>query len=249
VVLQADTDFRVAHHFRDIRTLADFRRHLPVSGYEYFEPYVQRVRRGDLRALLADRCVHMFALTSGTTAARKYIPVTPQYLADYRRGWHIWGLKTYRDHLEVKLRPIVQMSGDWDEFRTEAGIPCGAVTGLTAAMQKRIIRLIYCVPPGAGKIKDAVAKYYLVLRLSVHRQVGMVIATTPSTLIAMARTGDQEKESLIRDLYNGTLDPRFAISADLRAQLEWRIRRRRVKQARKLEAIVERTGTIYPRDY
>ena len=191
----------------------------------------------------------MFALTSGTTAARKYIPVTPQYLADYRRGWHIWGLKTYRDHLEVKLRPIVQMSGDWDEFRTEAGIPCGAVTGLTAAMQKRIIRLIYCVPPGAGKIKDAIAKYYLVLRLSVHRPVGMVIAANPSTLIGMARTGNDEKASLIRDLYNGTLDTRFEIPADLRAQLDWRIRRRRIKQARKLEAIVERTGTLLPRDY
>ena len=57
----------------------------------------------------------MFALTSGTTAARKYIPVTTQYLADYRRGWNIWGLKVFRDHPQVKLRPIVQMSGDWEE--------------------------------------------------------------------------------------------------------------------------------------
>ena len=66
---QADTDFGRAHHFRSMQTVADFRRHLPVSGYEYFEPYLARVRRGELRALLADPCVHMFALTSGTTAA------------------------------------------------------------------------------------------------------------------------------------------------------------------------------------
>ncbi|HEV3119720.1 MAG TPA: GH3 auxin-responsive promoter family protein [Gemmataceae bacterium] len=249
LTFQADTDFGRQHHFRDIRSIADFRRHLPVSTYEYFEPYLKRVRCGDLRALLADRCVHMFALTSGTTAARKYIPVTPQYLADYRRGWHIWGLKTYRSHPEVKLRPIVQMSGDWDEERTEAGIPCGAVTGLTATMQKRIIRLIYCVPPGAGKIKDALAKYYLVLRLSVYRRVGMVIAANPSTLINMARAGDQEKETLIRDLHDGTLDARFDIPAAIRQHLAWRIRRRRVQRARELEAIVQRTGTLLPRDY
>jgi hypothetical protein len=249
LAFQADTDFGRAHHFRDIRTPADFRRHLPVSGYEYFEPYLERVRRGDLRALLADPCVHMFALSSGTTAARKYIPVTPQYLADYRRGWNIWGLKTYRDHPEVKLRPIVQISGDWDESRTEAGIPCGAVTGLTATMQKRIIRLIYCVPPCIGKIKDATAKYYLVLRLSAYRPVGMVIAANPSTLIAMARTGNQEKESLIRDLYDGTLDARFEIPANIRALLARRIRRRRVKRARELEAAIEQTGTLYPRQY
>lgn len=29
-----------------------------------------------------------FALTSGTTAGRKFIPVTQQYLDDYRRGWN-----------------------------------------------------------------------------------------------------------------------------------------------------------------
>ena len=123
---QADTDFGRDHRFATIRTVADFRRQLPVAGYDYFEPYIARVRNGEFNALLADPRVHMFALTSGTTATRKYIPVTPQYLADYQRGWNLWGLKVFRDHPEVTLRPIVQMSGDWDEFRTEAGIPCGS---------------------------------------------------------------------------------------------------------------------------
>ncbi len=102
--------------------------------------------QGDFKALLADPVVHMFALTSGTTATRKFIPVTAGYLADYKRGWNLWGLKVFRDHPEVRLRPIVQMSGDWQEFTTPAGIPCGSVTGLTASMQLRIIRWLYCVP-------------------------------------------------------------------------------------------------------
>src|SRR5947209_1044251 len=69
----AGTDFGRDHHFTSIHSLADFRRQLPIADYEHFEPYLERVRRGDFNALLADRCVHMFALTSGTTAARKYI--------------------------------------------------------------------------------------------------------------------------------------------------------------------------------
>src|SRR5262249_14111021 len=72
----ADTDFGREHHFRDIRSSADFRRRLLLASYEYFEPYIARVRRGELNALLGDHRVHMFAMTSGTTAARKYIPVT-----------------------------------------------------------------------------------------------------------------------------------------------------------------------------
>ncbi len=245
----ADTDFGRDHHFRDVRTVADFRHRLPVAGYDYFEPYVARVRRGEFNALLADRRVHMFALTSGTTAARKYIPVTDQYLVDYKRGWNIWGLKAFRDHPAVKLRPIVQLSGDWDEFRTEAGIPCGAVTGLTATMQKRIIRWMYCVPACVGKIKDARSKYYLALRLSLPRRVGMVIAANPSTLVQLARAGDAEKESLLRDLRDGTLAGYLDVPSTVRAALASRLRRRHPERVRELEEIIRRTGTLYPKDY
>jgi hypothetical protein len=245
----ADTAFGRQYRFNSIHTVTGFRRQLPVAGYEFFEPFMARVRRGELNALVADRCVHMFALTSGTTAARKYIPVTPHYLADYRRGWNMWGLRVFRDHSEVRLRPIVQMSGDWDEFRTEAGIPCGSVTGLTATMQKRVIRYLYCVPACIGRVKDAAAKYYLALRLSVPRRVGMIIAANPSTMVSLARAGDQEKEALIRDLHDGALSKRFDIPADIRKELSCRIAKKHPKRARELEAIVGRTGTLYPRDY
>jgi hypothetical protein len=245
----ADTDFGREHSFGAIRTADDFRRRLPVAGYDYFEPYIARVRKGDFNALLADRRVHMFALSSGTTAARKYIPVTDQYLADYRRGWNIWGLKAFRDHPAIKLRPIVQVSGDWDEFRTEAGIPCGAVTGLTATMQKRIIRWLYCVPASAAKIKDASAKYYLALRLSLPRRVAMVIAANPSTLVQLARVGDAQKEALLRDLRDGGLSRHVDIPADVRAALAPRLRRKHPERVRELEAIIRRTGTLYPKDY
>jgi hypothetical protein len=243
-----DTDFARDHHFQSIAGVDVYRRHLPVSSYDYFEPYLARVRRGEFHALLADRRIHMFALTSGTTATRKFIPVTDSYLADYRRGWNMWGLKLFRDHPEVKFQPIVQMSGDWDEFRTEAGIPCGAVTGLTARMQKRLIRWLYCVPPCVGRIKDPRSKYYVALRLSIPRPVTMLIAANPSTVINLARTGDQEKEALLRDIHDGTLNRNLDLPDDIRAEITSRCKRK-PERARELEAIVSGTGTLYPRDY
>ena len=142
----------------------------------------------------------MFALTSGTTATRKYIPVTPQYLADYRRGWNIWGLKVFRDH------PERQAAADRAAVRRLAGVPhrgrhplrrrhrpdgarcrSGSSAGSTAC------------PAGVGKVKDPAAKYYLVLRLSLPRTVGLIIAANPSTLINLARAGDQRE---------GSADPR-----------------------------------------
>jgi hypothetical protein len=249
IARHTDTAFGREHGFRHIRGPAEFRRQLSVVGYEYFEPYIARVRKGELGALIGDDRVHMFALTSGTTAARKFIPVTGQYLADYRRGWNIWGMKVFLDHQAVKLRPIVQLSGDWDEFRTEASIPCGSVTGLTATMQKRLIRWLYCVPACTARVKDATAKYYLALRLSLPRKVALIIAANPSTIINLARAGDQHKESLIRDLYDGTLNPHFSVPDDVRRELGGVLWRKHRERARELEEIVRRTGTLYPRDY
>jgi hypothetical protein len=245
---QKDTAFGRDHRFDQIRTLEDYRRQVAVAGYDRVEPYMARVRRGETNALLADARVHMFALTSGTTATRKYIPVTDQYLADYKRGWNLWGLKVFRDHREVAMRPILQMSGDWQETHTESGVPCGAVTGLTAQMQKRIVRWLYCVPVPVSRIKDAPAKYYVALRLSLPRRVGMIIAANPSTLINMAKLGDQEKESLLRDLADGTLNASLDVPQDIRDALRPRLRRC-PDRVRELEAIIARTGTLYPRDY
>jgi len=245
---QADTDFGRDHRFDTIRSVADFRNQLPIAGYEAVEPYMARVRKGQTRALLTDRRIHMFAMTSGTTATRKYIPVTPRYLADYKRSWNLWGLQVLmRDHRELLFRPIVQMAGDPDEFRTEAGIPCGAVTGLTARMQKAIVRLMYAVPAGVARIKDPQAKYYTVMRLALPLPVAMMVAANPSTMINLARAGDLHKETLIRDVHDGTLSQQFDLPADVRAAIERRLRPH-PKAARRLEQAAERSGHLYPRD-
>lgn len=243
----ADTAFGRDHRFATLKTVDDFRHVLPVAGYEAIEPYLARVRKGEVNALLADRHIHMFALTSGTTATRKFIPVTDRYLEDYKRSWNIWGLKVFVDHPKLKLRPILQMAGDPDEMRTESGVPCGAVTGLTAKMQKWIVRQFYCVPAALARVKDPQAKYYAVLRLSLPRDVALLVAANPSTMINLARAGDANKERLIRDIHDGTLSG-FDYPAEVREAIRRRVRKDR-ETARRLEDVVRRTNTLYPKDY
>lgn len=219
-----NTSFAKDHHFSSIQSIGEFRNNIGVAGYETIEPYMNRVLKGENSALLADRRIHMFALTSGTTNTRKYIPVTDSYLDDYRRGWNIWGLNAFMKHDKAKFKPILQMSGDWDEYRSESGVPCGSVTGLTARMQRKVIRWLYCVPPEVSRIKDSASKYYTVMRLSIDKPLGMILAANPSTLINLAKAGDLEKESLIKDLRDGTLSTRMDIPEDVRKVLASRIK-------------------------
>ena len=71
------SNFGLAHRFDQIGSLADFRHHVPIADYSYYAPYIDRVKGGEISAMFGPNTrVHMFAMTSGTTAAPKYIPVT-----------------------------------------------------------------------------------------------------------------------------------------------------------------------------
>jgi GH3 auxin-responsive promoter len=253
IARNADSQFGRDHHFDEIRTPADFRHRVPVRGYDGHEPYIERVRQGDLGALFGPGTdVLMFAMTSGTTDRPKTIPVTHESLQNYRAGWTTWGILAFDAHEEIirwGLRPILQLASDWRESFTPAGIPCGAITGLTAQMQSPLIRTTYCMHPAAARIKDVESKYYMALRLSVFREVGTVIAANPSTIVAIARLGDREKETLIRDVAQGTIDPKWNIPAEVRAAVRFQTRWKRRSVARRLEEIVARTGRLLPKDY
>ncbi|MBL8864176.1 MAG: GH3 auxin-responsive promoter family protein [Planctomycetia bacterium] len=246
---QQGTGFGRDHKFAAIRSVEDFRRRVPVAPYEYVAPYIEKVQAGDTNVLLADDRVLMFALTSGTTASRKLIPVTQEYLTAYRRGWNMWGVKLYRDHRgrRIAMRPIVQMVGDPDEFRTSANIPCGNLTGFTAKVQMKLIRRLYAVPHETGKIKDSLAKQYVALRFAMGRNVSQFMAANPSTLVQLARTLDAQREGLLKDLHDGTLRADLDIPADVRAALAPRLKPN-PGRSRELAAIAEKLGRLYPQD-
>ncbi len=249
----ASSQFGRDHHFHEIRNHLDFRRRVPHGGYDRHEPYIDRVRQGDVQALFGPGTeVLMFALTSGTTNRPKTIPVTRESLADYREGWTTWGILAFDAHppmMKDGLKPILQVASDWRERFTPAGIPCGAITGLTAHMQGRLVRTKYCMPAAASRIKEIETKYYIALRASLHRDLGTIIAANPSTILAIARLGDRLKEVLIRDIATGRVDPRFDIPAELRNELRPVLDRKRPRAARALEAVVNRTGRLLPKDY
>ncbi|NLU22772.1 MAG: GH3 auxin-responsive promoter family protein [Phycisphaerae bacterium] len=245
----ADSQFGRDYGFAHIHSPADFVRQVPILRYEDHAPYIEKLKAGDFSALLGPgQRVHMFALTSGTTATPKYIPVTDAFLKEYRRGWNAFGIKALLDHPHAILRPIAQVSSRMDESRTAGGIPCGAITGLMAATQKRLVRKYYVTPACIAHIDDPAAKYYTIMRLAVPSDVAFLITASPATQLKLARTADEHRESLIRDIHDGTLRPDLDVPAAVRQALRPRLKADPAA-ARRLEELVRRRGRLLPRDY
>ena len=75
-----DTEYGRKYGFRDIRSYADYAEKVPLSSYEDYEPYIERMLCFNQKNLLTADEVVYYAHTSGTTGASKMIPCTRQAL-------------------------------------------------------------------------------------------------------------------------------------------------------------------------
>ncbi len=249
--LNQDSQFGREHGFASIRDFRDFRRRVPIATYETYRPYIEQVKDGKLNVLFGEGTqVLMFSMTSGTTSQSKYVPITNHFFREYRRSWNYWGLATFRDHNDLLSKYTLTLASDWDQFRTSAGIPCGSISGLVAETRPRITNSLFVLPAELLKVKGSENKQYAALRVAIaSKKIGMIATANPLTLINLARLADEQKETLIRDVRDGTLSEHIEVPAEVRQSLQRRWKGPDQARARELEQIAERSGHLYPRDF
>ncbi|KPL04776.1 MAG: hypothetical protein AMK75_00525, partial [Planctomycetes bacterium SM23_65] len=244
-----DSRFGREHDFRHIRSVEDFRSRLPLADYSSVEPYIEDVKRGNPRALFGpDERVLMFAVTSGAYSKPKYIPVTTAFLTEYRLGWHVYGHGVTVDHYSAYDYSLLRIVSPSNESYTEAGIPCGAISGLMTETLPWPIRRKYTPPLEAARVSHPRSKYYLVARIALAGRVSFVSTANPSSILSVVRAAEDHREMLIRDIHDGGVDKSWEIPDRVRRRLRWHLRPRK-RRAGTLEEIVSRTGRLLPKDY
>jgi hypothetical protein len=240
----ASSDFAREHRFDRIDSYEAFASAVPVRSYEKMRDRFTAVFQGRPQALLGrGERVLMFSMTSGTTGEPKYIPVTRGFLADIRRGWNVFGLRLLEDHPDAWLRSILQLSSSMHERTSPTGLPCGAISGLLAATQKRIVRRMYAAPRWTAELHGSDAKPYAQLRFALMRDVAILTTANPSSAIRLVEVGREHFQRLLKDLADGTCRPPGAEGHELCRR---RLRPQRLL-ARRLGALAERDGGFLPR--
>ncbi|SFE93970.1 GH3 auxin-responsive promoter family protein [Thermophagus xiamenensis] len=93
-----NTEWGKKYDYSSIRRIQQFQERVPVQGYESFEPYVERLRKGE-KDVLWPGVTRWFAKSSGTTSSKsKFIPVTKDALESchFRGGRDV--LAIYHDN-------------------------------------------------------------------------------------------------------------------------------------------------------
>ena len=244
-----DTEYGLEYGFASIRSLADYRRQVPVVTYEDIKHRVDRIARGE-RNVLTSEDPMMLARTSGTTAEPKYIPVTPTCLrrthADQMRTWIYHAATRHPGMFKGK---VVSLISPAVEGYTESGLPYGSTTGHIYENMPRIVRRAYGIPYEVFLIDDYDSRYYALARTSLAQDVTFVGTANPSSILRMVECTDLHADDLIRDLFDGTLRKDLQIDPVIRQVVESSLGRHPEKARRLEKACILRSGRLLPADY
>ena len=217
-----ETAYGTAHRFSNISSFGHFQRRLPISTYEDLKPYIDASLRGEANQLTAERPV-LFAATSGTTGASKYIPMTPESRPLKSYLMRVWLSALQRDHPVFRGRVLTIVSPEVESY-APCGTPCGAESGHGYKNIPKAIKSLYSCPDEVYEIKDYEAKYYCILRIAAAQPISLIYTCNPSTILLLAQRLGQFTESIIRDVRDGTLSRNFDIPGALRAAIESELR-------------------------
>jgi GH3 auxin-responsive promoter len=245
----AGTEFGRHHGFGGITSFQQFQERVPISTYEDLEPYITASMQGQPNQLTKEPPV-LFTTTSGTTGARKYIPMTRQGKRAKSHLTWLWLCGLYRDHPGVVGGRILSVVSPEVESHAPSGVPCGAESGHAYRTMPGPVKSMYTAPYGVFAIEDYEAKYYTLLRLAAGQDISLIATVNPSTIVLLADRLARHTEAIIRDVRDGSLSPDLAVPQALRESLHLRPdpdRARRLAQAATTGDGALRPGLAWPK--
>lgn len=255
--ISKDTVFGKEHHFDEIlaastdsELFAMYQHLVPINDYEALRPYVERHKNGETGILFPGR-PEMYATTSGTTSAPKWVPMTRKYLRDvYGKMSNVW-VWNFIKHRKMALSgKVFAIVGKECEGYAPDGTLYGSVSGVLVRDIPKIIKKRYTAPASVMSIEDYAARNYTLMRLAIqHWDVTLWSTANPSTILELQRAVDENLELMIEDIEKGTLSDKFAIDNSIREELKAYMRPR-PKRAKELRELRDKNGgRILPRDY
>jgi hypothetical protein len=127
-----NTSFGEDHKFEEIKSYADFKKHVPIRDYEELRPYLDRIALGEPDVCWPGKPVYL-SKTSGTTSGAKYIPITkasmPNHINSARNALLSYIAQTGKaDFVNGKM---IFLQGS-PELGEKSGIKTGRLSGIVA---------------------------------------------------------------------------------------------------------------------
>ena len=200
-----DSRFAREHGFDGITDATAYRARVPVQHYDDLQPWIEAQMRGET-ALTSEPPV-LYALTSGTTGAPKYIPVLRGTLRQHQRGQRLYTWLQYRACPQAFAGPALGLVGSAIEGRTAQGVPIGSVSGTLYDSMPVFMRAHYVAPPEVFALADYDLKYRTLAQLAMrHRDLAYLAGANPSSFLRVQALLNDHRDALIDGVERGRFE-------------------------------------------
>lgn len=204
-----DTEYGRKYQFAEIASASQFQKNVPLGTYDDYSEYIGRMGEGEKGVLTAEP-VHMFELSSGSTAASKLIPYTRTLKAEFQRGIAPWIYDLYTNTPDLRQGPAywsVTPLVDGRRF-TSAGIPIGFESDSTylGLLGKWLADLVMAVPNEVKNISDIDSfRYVTLLCLLRQPDLRLISIWNPTFLKLLLAPLSEWWDMLLEDIAHGTV--------------------------------------------
>lgn len=235
---QQDTALGREYGLRDIKTIDQFRSQVPVLPYSGYEPYIDRITKGEKNVLTPDPVVYLNT-TSGSTGKQKLIPVTRRFQNSL--GWAnltcIGFLSAALRSRQLKFGKLLVTNTAQISGYTSGGIEYGPGGTGVLRMGKFLYEQLFAHPYETLETTDSIARHYLCFLFALRDpEMRGIIANFPMLILRTCNYLERYAEDLIQDLETGAIAPWLKLEPEIRTKLEqqWSAAPARAAQLREI---------------
>ena len=219
-----NTEFGRAHHFSEIRSIEDYRKYVPESGYEDYAQDMERLKNGEKNILTASKVLG-FSRTSGSSGVPKYIPATSASLKAYVK--YTWTRALALGAAEMKkqgrrYRPGrgVFLSPATNEHLPN-GLPCSNIAEIGALEYGKFYPFILTVPTKQlFDVNDGDYIYCIYREALADPRVTFIFSVFFSINVSQMAYLRKNWQTIVDDIGTGRVSDSVKLKPEVRARIE-----------------------------
>ena len=223
----SDTEYGKKYDFANIHNADEYRKKLPLTTYDDYEEYIDRMVDNDEKGLITNYPVVYYASTSGTSGEPKKIPITDKGMSVFRAftGQFMHSIiDEFYKNTKYEDTPygFLMISSNISKTPLKNGVKFGAISA--AAIKEESMKLlpyINTTPTCVLNCTERADYKYLHTRFGIANKNVTFLTSPyiPGVLDNMTYIKDNWR-TLVFDIRTGILDGCAALPAELRKELE-----------------------------
>ncbi|XP_060704966.1 GH3 domain-containing protein [Hemiscyllium ocellatum] len=214
-----NTEYGKLYQFSEITDRETFRNLHPLTRYDHFKEYIERISKGEENVLISERPSSL-SRTSGTLGSYATLLNTRETMKDLQQAFGV----VFHSILDVypRTRNLQRTAAFYyppNRSNSESGIP--VVSNFPSPMTSTLKLTMYSTPAAGFEIATEPEALYIHLLFALKdRTLGMLEANFASTVYHTFALLQNKWEQLIEDIRLGQVNPKLKITNDIRLKLE-----------------------------